>query len=220
MRLGELKPKAKQLGWPTVLLSRIAEKLLAALNMTLTSVRATPIDLDRPVPEMPGHIRLKQLDAQDLAAVAGKPGLDLSKDFIDEALGRGDLAFGACDGDKLVAYVWRATGAVPLNKEVIIRFGKPYSYIYKSFTLPSHRGLRLAPNLFRYADRQFMQMGYTHRCAYIDVHNISSLRAARSMGSRALGLAGYVDWFGRKAFFHTPAVKRAGIRIAKRDDSP
>ena len=59
--------------------------------------------------------------------------------FVRAALARGDVAFGAFDGDQLIAYVWRPFGAAPDADGLWVKVDPPHHYAYKAFTLPAYR---------------------------------------------------------------------------------
>lgn len=50
---------------------------------------------------------------EELLRAADDPELQLHPDFVRGALARGDFAFGAFEGDRLVGYTWRTFTAAP-----------------------------------------------------------------------------------------------------------
>ncbi len=192
---------------------RIKKRLLAFLGIHLNVVRATPILENPNYPAELKHIILRELSEQDLLEATQNPELELSREFVEAAAKRGDIAFGAFDDSELVAMVWRALTTAPHRDGISVRVNRPYNYVYKSFTRPSHRGQQLNPTLILYSDLRFLELGYTHRAGFIDTCNLASLATGKYMGSRFLGYAGYVVWFGHFISFRTPAVKKIGFEF-------
>lgn len=213
MSYAKLQADAARWGWMRSIYVRVMQGLSAYLGIHLCVVRATPIVEDPHYPTAPTHISLRELSNQDLLEATQIPELELCRDFVEAADERGDLAFGAFDGPELVALVWRTLAAAPHIDGLSVRVNRPYNYVYKSFTRPSHRGQHLGPTLILYSDLKLLKLGYTHRAGFIDTWNLASLATGKHMGSRFLGYAGYVKWFGRYFPFRSPAVKNIGFEF-------
>jgi hypothetical protein len=149
----------------------------------------------------------------ELLKAAEDPGLDIHPDFVRAALARGDMAFGAFEGDRLVGYTWRTFTAAPDLDGLWARVNRPYQYSYKGFTRPSHRGKRIHVAITYFADAYLLERGYTAEVGFVGITNFSSLAVAKFLGRRRIGYAGYVKWFGRRIPFTTPAVKKVGARL-------
>jgi hypothetical protein len=191
-------------GRVTLLLQRFA-----GLNVQWVLVR----DLVRPLAEshLPDGIALRVVQAEELLKAAGDPELDMDSEFVHGALARGDIAFGAFDGDSLVCYSWHAFAPAPHVEGVWVRFDPPYHYVYKAFTRPSYRGRRILAAVALFSDSYLLDRGGVAQVACTGVHNFASLAAQKVAGSRRIGLAGYVKWFGVFIPFRTPAVKKSGF---------
>lgn len=169
--------------------------------------------LAREYPELdPRHgITLRMVLRDELVEAADDPELDLSPQFVRDALARGDECVGAFDGEKLVAYAWRTVTAAPHADGLWVRAERPHLYGYKGYTRDSYRGRHLATSLSRSSDAHFMKLGYTDQLDIVEVSNFPSLLSQKRKGSRPVGYAGYVAWFGRSVPFRTPAVKKIGL---------
>ena len=158
-------------------------------------------------------IAFRNIGADELMKASDDSGLGLSHDFVQAAIERGDLAFGAFDGALLVTYVWRSLTLAPHEGNMWVRVNRPYNYAYKSFTRPSYRGRHLAPAILLFSDAQMYQQGFTHRAGFVSLENFSSLAAGKYMESEPIGYAGYFDWFGQQFPFATKAAKSIGFEF-------
>ncbi len=210
-KLKSFRADIKRWGFLRSLFGRVTLLLreFAGLNVEWVLVR----DLVRPLAEShrPDGIAVRVARAEELLKAAGDPELEMDSEFVHGALARGDMAFGAYDGDSLVCYSWVAFASAPHVDGVWVRFDPPYHYAYNAFTRPSHRGRRILAALALYSDRYLGDRGRVARIACTGVHNFASLAAQKVAGSRRIGLAGYVKWFGFFIPFRTPAVKRSGF---------
>jgi hypothetical protein len=185
----------------------------AGLNIHWILVR----DLVRPhaEPHRPDGIAVRVLQAAELLKAARDPELDMDSEFVHGALARGDMAFGAFDGDSLVCYSWRAFAYVPHFDGVWVKFDPPYHYGYKAFTRPSHRGRRILVAVALFSDSYLLERGRVAQVVFTGINNFASLAAQKVAGSRRIGFAGYVNWFGFFIPFRTPAVRRIGFAFER-----
>ena len=156
---------------------------------------------------------LRIAQPEDLSRAADDPELDLCRDFVRNALARGDMAFGAFEGDRLVAYTWRTFTAAPDQDGLWARVDRPCQYSYKGFTRASHRGKRLHAAVTYFTDAYLLERGYTAEVGFVDITNFSSLAVAKFMGRRRIGYAGCVRWFGRRVPFRTSSVRKIGAGL-------
>jgi hypothetical protein len=150
---------------------------------------------------------------EELLRAAGDPALDMSPDFVRSALARGDFAIGAFEGDRLVGYAWRTFAAAPDVDGLWVRVEPPCHYLYKGFTLPSHRGRHIQVAIPLFSDRFFLEQGYTSEVGIVDIANFASINNGKRLGRRKIGYAGYVKWFGRCFPFRTPGVRKIGFEF-------
>jgi hypothetical protein len=203
--------------WATAryLLLRVASDIFA-IHIFVARVKRTPEELSNPcrLPE----IAFRQIESNELEQLAGDAKLLLDRDFVEAALARGDIAFGAYDGTRLVAYVWRTTSVAPHTDDVWVRATAPYGYSYKSFARPEYRGQRIVPGLILYSDHAMLDMGYTHRVGLIALSNLASLAMGASTGSQNIGRLGFLHWFGKPFFFRSRAVADIDFELFNPDE--
>ena len=187
--------------------------LLMLLGIRIYAVRSHVLGRSPAPPELPAHLRVGIVDSATLLRAAEDPELGLSHDFVKFALARGDVAFGAMHGDRLVAYTWRTFTEAPHEHGLWVRVRPPYRYGYKAFTHPSYRGLHLNAAISLSSDAYFLERGYTHHVGFVDIWNRASLATGKYKGNSVIGFAGYLRWFGRYVPFRTPGVKRTGFEF-------
>ena len=212
-KAASLKAHVQRWGlWGTAryLLLRVGSDLFG-IHVFVARAQRTPGELKNPC-LLPG-IEYRQIEFDELQQVARKGSLMLDEDFVEAARARGDIAFGAYDGARLVAYVWRSTGVAPHAGDVWVRASAPYCYSYKSFAAQEYRGQRIVPGLVLYSDRAMLDYGYTHRVGIIALTNYASLAMGPRMGSEIIGRVGYLHWFGRPFFFGSKAVADIGLEL-------
>lgn len=205
-----LRIDAAQWGWTSALLARVFTRLQRHLGFRLFRCNVRPFPARPADPALPPGITLRVLRLEELLEGAADPELELEADFARDALARGDLAVGAFEGGRLVAYSWRTASIAPFEDGLWVRIARPYHYIYKSFTLPSHRGRRIHTALTRLADRYSVETGHVAELGLIEMSNMESLRAARSLGRRKVGYVALWMALGRRLTLRTAGLRRIG----------
>jgi len=211
--LDNLKTSADRWGWPRALSSAIIKGAARYLRIHVYVVRIRPIPTEPEYPATNPDLIFRKIETDELVDASEDPELDLNVDFVNDAIARGDLAFGAFDGPLLVSYIWRSVDSAPDADGVWVRVRKPYNYSYKSFTRPSYRGQRISPVVHLYSDDKMRKFGYRYRAGFVTVTNYASLSMGAHMGSILLGHAGYLAWFGRLIPFRSKAVKGIGFEF-------
>jgi hypothetical protein len=206
--LQSLYTDASRAGWTLALLVRVTARLEKSLGVWIYRVNIRqlhePVAHDDRLPE--GITTVRALTEADLLEGVKDDDMELEPGFIRAALARGDLSWGAFEGDKLVGYTWRSPAMAPFRDEIWIRIGYPLHYVYKSYTRTTHRGKGIHIAITRVADQHMLEMGRPEEVGFVDISNIQSLRAARSLGRRKVGWAGYLKLFGRGFTFRTLGV--------------
>jgi hypothetical protein len=206
--LQSLHTDASRAGWALALLVRVIARLEKSLGVWIYRVNIRQLGEPAPQPDrLPeGITMVRALTEADLLEGVKDDDMELEPGFIRAALARGDLSWGAFEGDKLVGYTWRSPATAPFRDEIWIRIGYPLHYVYKSYTRTTHRGKGIHIAITRVADQHMLEMGRPAEVGFVDISNIQSLRAARSLGRRKVGWAGYLKLFGRGFTFRTAGV--------------
>ena len=212
-KLSVLKANVKRYGWMRSLYKTVVWFAARYLGIHVYLVRIRPMEGNPGYPYTLPDIAFRRISSDELMKAGDDSKLGLGHGFVQAAIERGDLAFGAFDGSRLVSYVWRASTSAPHEDGIWVRVNRPYNYSYKSYTKPSYRGRHLCPATILFSDAYMYQQGYTHRVGFVAVSNFSSLAAGKYMESEPIGHAGYFDWFGRRFSFATKAVKSIGFEF-------
>jgi len=208
-----LRADVRRWGWNRSLLIRVISILRRYAGVHLYRINVRSLVGPSPEPHLPTGITVRIVPPEELLRAADDPDLDLSLDFVRDALARGDMAFGAFEGDRLVGYTWRTFTAAPDRNGLWARVSHPYQYSYKGFTRPSHRRKRIHVAITSFADAHLLRSGYTFEVGYTEIDNFAAVGVAHFLGRRRIGYGGYVQWFGRSVPFRTPAVRRIGAEL-------
>jgi hypothetical protein len=200
-------------GWKRSLLIRVMSMLRRYTDLHIYRINVRPLVRRSPEPYLPSGIAVRIVSREELLRAVDDPELDLALDFVRSALARGDMAFGAFEGDRLVGYTWRTFTAAPDRDGLWARVSHPCQYSYKAFTRPSHRGKRIHVAITFVADAYLLERGYAFEVGYLETTNFASIGVANFLGRRKIGYAGYVKWFGRRILFRTPAVRKIGVEL-------
>ena len=208
-----LRADVRRWGWVRSLFIRVVSVLKRYIGLHIYRINVRPLARHSPEPHLPGGITVRIVAPEELFRAANDPELDLSLDFVRDALARGDMAFGAFDRDRLVGYTWRTFTAAPDSGGLWARVSRPYQYSYKAFTRPSWRGKRVHVAITFFADTYLLGRGYAFEVGYMEISNFASIGVANFLGRRRIGYAGYMKWFGRCIPFRTSAVRKIGFEL-------
>jgi hypothetical protein len=192
---------------------RIMSLLKRYAGLHLYRVGVRHLERHGPKIALPIGTRLRVVRREELMKAALDPDLDMSPDFVKRALARGDMAFGAFEGDRLVGYSWRTFTAAPHFDGLWATVDRPFFFGYKAYTRPSHRGGRIHAAVALFSDAYLLERGYTAEVGLVDITNYASLAVARFLGRRRIGYVGHLRWFGKRILFRTPAVRHIGVTL-------
>jgi len=181
-------------GWKRSALIRVMSMLRRHVGLHVYRVNVRPLLVRQsPEPQLPGGIAVRIVSLDELLRAVGDPELGLYHDFVRDALARGDMAFGAFEGDRLVGYTWRTFTAAPDREGLWMRVGHPYQYSYKAFTRPSHRRKRIHVAITFSADAYLLARGYGFEVGYTEITNFSAIGVADFLCRRRIGYAECVN---------------------------
>jgi hypothetical protein len=218
MTLARVRADVRRWGVPRALYALLMEALRRWVGLHLMVViwrRATPETM--PITLPPGiDVRLATRD--ELLAACQDPALDLTRDFVELALDKGDFCVAAFAGDRIVAYTWRAFSPTQHSPGLWVAFEKPGErYGYKSLTRPEYRGQHLLTAVALFADPLVVARGYPEAISFVESDNFPSLHANLRHGNRRIGYAGFFHLRGRYYPFRSPGAKRYGFRFVPHD---
>lgn len=132
---------------------------------------------------------------------------EISPDFLEDALRRGDECYGIFEGDKLISYGWYSYKPTEIYRNLLLSFSPGYIYMYKAFTHPNYRGQNLHPIGLNMSLQKFLQRGVKGLVAFAESHNYSSLNAGYKMGHKNFGNIYLLQLFGKFFIFDDKGCK-------------
>lgn len=172
--------------------------------------RVNPTFLD------PGPYDPQFLTPSMIEGFAKNPDLDMTPEFVAEALSKGDECFGILDGGTLVAYTWysyRPTRILP--PDLVLHFDESYIYMYKAFTRPPYRGRRLHAIGKTWALRSYLSLGFRGLLSVVDYLNFPSLKSVYRIGGRLCGSIYVVGASGHYLVYRSRGCRQYGFRLEK-----
>lgn len=158
---------------------------------------------------------------QALYGFVRQPGSELSLEFVEQALSRGDQCFAICDGLSLAAYGWYSFRPTPTGLPgTRLHFDPHWAYRYNGFTLPRYRGQRLHAFGMTLALQHYLARGFYGLVTYVESTNFDSLKSCFRAGYRAFGSIYVLQGFERPLVFATPGCGRLGLRLEPYSLSP
>jgi hypothetical protein len=192
--------------------------LLKALNriFVLKILRGVCVEqADAAFLKLPQNYQADFLTADELRSYSGDPKTEISAEFLDEALTRGDQCYAIRDAGTLAAYGWYSGGRTPIGLgDLVLNFSRHYVYMYKGFTDARYRGQRLHAIGMTRALAHYLSGGDNGLVSYIEAHNFDSLKSCFRMGYRVFGSIYVVRIFGRYHAFSSPGCSRFSFRLA------
>ena len=158
--------------------------------LIMEAIVVTGETVDKGFWERPTRFECRFLDRDTVLRFAEDPRYEMPPEFARDALDQGDECFGILDGDVLASYGWyskRPSPVTELSEELLLHFDPRYLYMYKGYTLPSHRGERLHGLGMALALREALRRGHRGLVSFIEANNYSSLRSSYRMGYRRFG---------------------------------
>jgi len=183
---------------------------LRALNRAILFKVLKGIEIRRPDPRFMdfGNYRARFLDQSMLYRYAADPENEMSEEFVEDALSKGDECFAVLDGERLAAYGWYSSSPTAIDPpELRLHFDKQFIYQYKGFTHARYRGRRLHAIGITGALKEYLARGYKGFVSYVEWNNFASLRSSYRMGFTDFGAIVVTRVFGRLHLHSTPGCK-------------
>lgn len=211
-QLARIRKTAGDFGWPAAL-QAVAQGAVnrVAYFRVLKCVQVNDVD--------PRYLAIDPrfqhgfLDETTLRRFGGDPRYDLSPEFLDEALAKGDECYGILEGDRLASFGWYSAVPTKICDDLRFCFDRRYVYMYKGFTDPEYRGQRLHALGMTSALQQLRERGAEGLVSYVYANNFDSLRSCYRMGYTDVGQI-YCLRAGDRYWIHADAsCRRAGISV-------
>jgi hypothetical protein len=158
--------------------------------------------------------RCEFLDPERLLAISENREYQMGRDFLDEAIGKGDECFAIFDGHRIASYGWYSIKPTKVNEDLELRFDDRYVYMYKGFTHPNYRGQRLHAIGMTMALDHYLNLGYEGIVSWVEANNVRSLRSCHRMGYRDFGEIYIVKLFGKHLIFCGEGCRDYGFEVS------
>ena len=167
---------------------------------------------------LPEHLRFTGLEPRDLLTIIENPEYEMSADFVQQALAKGDECYGILDEDILASYGWYARSATSLDPDdLIFHFDDKYVYMYKGFTLHSYRGQRLHAIGMTRALAEYQSRSFKGLVSCVESNNFDSLKSCYRMGYHDCGRIRVTRIVGKYVFRTQPECRPYGISLRIND---
>lgn len=138
---------------------------------------------------------------------------DMTQEFAEEALARGDECFALFDGRRLASYGWYSRRPTRISDGLVLHFDPGWVYMYKGYTQPAYRGMRLHGIGMSLALRAYTERGARGLISYVKSNNFQSLRSIERMGYRIFGDIYLARVLGKPVVWTTPTCRAYGFRL-------
>jgi hypothetical protein len=182
----------------------------------LKGMTATADEIDRSLLDA-GPLKARFVTRDELLAAVCVPEIAEEMDvaFIDEAVKRGDECYGIFDGAQLVSLGWYSNQPTQLSDTLTLCFDRSWMYMYKGYTLRSHRGKRLHGIGMSKALHAYVKRGARGLISYVRSTNFQSLRSTERMGYRIFGEIYIAEAIGRPLIWATPGCAAYDFRVER-----
>lgn len=132
--------------------------------------------------------------------------LDLDREFVVEALDRGDACYGIFFEDALVSYGWYSQHPTAIQSDLVFHPGSGYVYMYRGYTLGAFRGKRLHAIGMSHALNHYRNENYQGLISYVERQNFTSLRSIYRLGYKKEGSIFAARALGRYYLLRTGSI--------------
>jgi hypothetical protein len=167
------------------------------------------VDPDYLAIEPPFEWRL--LETSQLEEFANNPEYDITEEFLENAIEKGDECYGIVVGPVLASYGWYSHQPTETSDDLTLSFNSEYVYMYKGFTHPQYRGQRLHAIGMNLALREYLNRGFKGLVSYVESTNFSSLKSVYRLGYRDIGCIAVWKLFGRSVIVAGRGCRKFGL---------
>ncbi|NVB81403.1 MAG: GNAT family acetyltransferase [Kofleriaceae bacterium] len=194
---------------------RVLNKLMPF--QVLKGMTATADEIDKRLLDAGGlETRFCTRDELYAAMTDAEMSEEMTIDFIEAALAKGDECYGIFDGQKLVSMGWYSNQPTPLSDNLTLCFDRSWMYMYKGYTLRAYRGKRLHGVGMSLALYAYTKRGARGLISYVKSNNFQSLRSTERMGYRIFGDIYIAQPIGRSVTWSTPGCAEYDFRVEPR----
>jgi hypothetical protein len=163
----------------------VYDAAVRAANMFMTWKNLQCIVITEPNPscvDIAQPYRHAVLGREALLSFSKTVEYELPREFVMEAVEKGDECHAILHGDELASYGWYSRKPTLLNDELRVHFSEEYLYMYKGFTMRKHRGQRLHAIGMTLALMKYRAAGDKGLVSIVETNNFDSLKSCYRMG--------------------------------------
>ena len=194
-------------------MKRLLHLLRRYCGLHVLRVMVMPLDGMPPVKVQHAQLQYVPLPLAEALRWAADPEMELSAPEIAAAYACGDLIIGVHEDGRPVGCVWFAFGRAPHTDGTWVSLRGDTRYSYRAFIRASHRGRRIAQELYTRASQICPRRGRIRGLVLIYADNEASLRASISAGRVPVGFVGYLKWGKLVLPFCSPGARRNGVKL-------
>lgn len=168
----------------------------------------------------PEGFEFRFLSAAELSSFASEEN-ELTKANVERAAAGHDLCFAALKDGRLAGYGWYALGCVEAEHcdGIPLSYPRDVAYMYKGFTHPDFRGLRLHGFAMRLAlEALAAERGIRHLVSTVGWLNWASLKSCDRLGYERLGRMTRYGWKWCGGVCSPKAARERGVRFGRQAD--
>jgi hypothetical protein len=154
------------------------------------------------------------LNAERLLTLPESREYQIERDFLYEAIDKGDECFAIFDGHRLASYGWYSTRPTKMNEDLELHFDERYVYMYKGYTHQQDRGQRLHAIGMTTALNHYLNRGYRGIVSWVEANNVKSLRSCYRMGYKDFGEIFIFKLFRNHYIHCSEGCKDYGFKIS------
>jgi hypothetical protein len=163
---------------------------------------------------LPSGFRFTRLEYPELLHLAKTPEYELSADFLEAVMAKGDDCYAIFDGPVLANYGWYSRKPTLMdNKDILVQFNPCYVYMYKGFTLDRYRGQRLHAISKTRALAEYLAKDCKGMLSYVESNNFNSLKSSYRMGAVDCGRFSVLRIAGKYVIRIGPECEEYGITL-------
>jgi hypothetical protein len=147
--------------------------------------------------------------------MAKNPDNRLRERVVEEALAKGDECFGIFKGPELASYGWYSRKPTTIEPGLVLHFDEHCAYMYKGYTHPRHRGLRLHAIGMTLALGHYLSAGRKGLVSWVESDNFDSLKSCFRMGYVEFGSIYVAKVFGRFFAYASRGCKAHDFSIGR-----
>jgi hypothetical protein len=186
----------------------------------LRTMKLTREGVDARYLEMPSGFRGHFATADELARWQGEARHQLDPEFLQQALAREDRCFAITYGQTLASYGWYSQRPTAISTDLILHFNPAWVYMFKGYTLPEYRGMRLHAIGMAHALDAHVREGARGILSYVESNNFASLRSCYRMGYEPLGTIVACRTPRKTHLFASRGCRRYGLRLEVEANPP